>query len=212
MRWTILLGALVCVAGCAGKSQSDHDAKAGSGAAAGSGGSGGSGGTGGTGGTGGSIDEHCTDLAGDAPKSTVAWGGDDPPPTPQGGVIASGTYYLDSQTLHGQAEQCVDVTAKRNALGISSTELVRFEATSDSGGHVESALDATAQGMTTHTTGAGTYATSGSLISVTETCGNASAGMDAPVAVPYTASSDILIVFDDGTSVCSPVITVFRRL
>jgi len=229
MRWGVLFGALVIVAGCSGKSHSDDDASdgndAGTGGTSGRGGTGGSlgggatggttggsGGSGGTGGSGGIVDQHCSDLSPDAPRATMDYAGDEAPPTPQGGVIASGTYYLEHQLVYGQAAECVDVTANYNALGVSLVEIARFEATSASGGTVEIVSKASAQGQTSQNTGAGTYTTAGTLISVVPTCGNTSGSSAMVEASPYTVSGADIILFDDGQATCSPVIAVFHRL
>jgi len=198
------------------------------GAIGGSGGSGGGlgGGVGGTGGTGvggtgggssgvggggGVVDQNCTDISTDVPTAMITYGGDlGPPPTPQGGTIASGTYYLDTEVVYGMDAQCVNIEASYNALGIMLAEVVRFDAAGSSGG-IEIALNASAQGQSQRQTGSGTYTTSGTTLSVNPTCGNTdSSGMSN--AAPYTASGDELILFDNGSATCSPVVSTYRKL
>jgi hypothetical protein len=87
-----------------------------------------------------------------------------------------------------------------------------FEATNESSGAVEIVAEAAAQGTTTHSTGAGTYTTSGTLLSVARTCGIASASSGPENAAPYTASGDVLLLFDDGKAACSPVVATFHKL
>jgi hypothetical protein len=258
MRWGILFGVLVMLAGCAGKSESDDDAggsgndagkggsdgngKGGSGATS-SGGSSASGGTsggtlggsgtsvggtsaGGTsaGGTSGAagepaggsagsgVEPECTALTtAEAPTVELAFSTDGTPPSPAGGTVQSGTYYLAQETFYGASAECQSLGASYQDLAIGLVEVVRFIPQTSTSGALEIALEVTASGVEpTRATGAGTYSTSGSSMTVSGTCGGVNDGSSE--ASDYTAAGEELVLFSNTNASCDVTVAVFRKL
>ena len=109
--WLIALSLLSCSDGGGGGSGTGGSGGGGGGGTSGGGGASGGGGgaTGGTagtgtGGTGGALDD-CTHFANPAPLIQSALSSA-PAPTPMGGDIQSGTYYLTSSTYHQTTGAC----------------------------------------------------------------------------------------------------------
>lgn len=255
MRWGILFGVLVMLAGCAGKSGSDEDDAGGSGNAAGKGGSDGNGkggsgatssggstggfgagatggtssnggtGTGGTigaagepgGGSGGSagtgVDPSCTDLTTAAvPSVQIAFSADGTPPSPAGGAVQAGTYYLAEETFYGASEECQSLGASYDDFSIELVEVVRFVPQTATSGNLEIALEVTSSAGVdpTRATGAGTYSTSGSIMTVSGTCGATTDGSSEPA--DYTMAGEELVLFSHANTSCDVTVAVYRKL
>jgi len=159
------------------------------------------------------VDPMCTDLAtAGVPAVQVSYSADGTPPSPAGGTVQAGTYYLALETFYGASADCATTASNYEDFAIDLVEVVRFVPSTATSGAIEIALEVTSDVTpdATHATGGGTYSTSGSTMTVAGTCG--ASGDGSPMPGEYTATGDQIVLLARPETTCDFTLAVFQKI